>query len=124
MLEAYLKSVIEMDRSTIIICDLNHIVIYMNAAAKKRYEGQELMGKSILNCHNSHSNEMIQKVVDWFQEDESHNMIHTFYNPKQNKDLYMVALRDENNKLIGYYEKHEFRNVEKASLYDFSQSLV
>ena len=35
----------------------------------------------------------------------------------QGKDVYMVALRDE-GKLIGYYEKHEYRNVETMKLYD------
>jgi len=29
----------------------------------------------------------------------------------------MFALRDE-GKLIGYYEKHEYRNIEKVKLYD------
>ena len=32
----------------------------------------------------------------------------------------MVALRDE-GKLIGYYEKHEYRNTEKMKLYDFEE---
>ena len=29
----------------------------------------------------------------------------------------MFAIRDE-GKLIGYYEKHEYRNTEKIKLYD------
>ena len=32
----------------------------------------------------------------------------------------MVALRDE-GKLIGYYEKHEYRNIAKMKLYDLQQ---
>ena len=32
-------------------------------------------------------------------------------------DVYMVALRDDNGTLIGYYEKHEYRNQETAELY-------
>ena len=31
----------------------------------------------------------------------------------------MVALRDEDGKLIGYYEKHEYRNRETMKFYDF-----
>ena len=43
-----------------------------------------------------------------------------YYNYKQNKDVYMVALRD-GEKLIGYYEKHEFRNREKdMKMYDLN----
>ena len=30
----------------------------------------------------------------------------------------MVALRDENGELIGYYEKHEYRTPETMKLYD------
>ena len=31
----------------------------------------------------------------------------------------MVALRDEESNLIGYYEKHEYRNRETANFYDW-----
>jgi hypothetical protein len=30
----------------------------------------------------------------------------------------MVALRDASGELIGYYEKHEYRNRETAKLYN------
>ena len=78
----------------------------------------------LFECHNPHSNEMIKKIVEWFSEDEDNNMIYTFRNEKENKDVYMVALRDDNKKLIGYYEKHEYRDAETAGLYDFSCSLI
>lgn len=70
-----------------------------------------------MECHNQASREKIQQVVDWFIADDNHNIVYTFHNEKQNKDVYMVALRDE-GKLIGYYEKHEYRNTEKMKLYD------
>ena len=71
----------------------------------------------LLDCHNPESRDRIQQVVDWFAVDESHNIVYTFHNEKQNKDVYMVALRDE-GKLIGYYEKHEYRNAETMKQYD------
>ncbi len=37
---------------------------------------------------------------------------------KQQKDIYMIALRAEDGHLIGYYEKHEFRNRETMPFYD------
>lgn len=86
----------------------------------KKWGGDKLVGKSLLNCHNEESKQKIEKVLDWFREDPSHNMIYTFYNEKQNKDVYMVALRDAKRELIGYYEKHEYRNAESAKPYDFS----
>ena len=79
--------------------------------------GDKLIGRSLLDCHNPESRDKIQQVVDWFAIDERHNIVYTFHNEKQNKDVYMVALRDD-GKLIGYYEKHEYRNAETMKQYD------
>ena len=79
--------------------------------------GDKLIGRSLLDCHNPESRDKIQQVVDWFAVDERHNIVYTFHNEKQNKDVYMVALRDD-GKLIGYYEKHEYRNAETMKQYD------
>ena len=117
---SFYKSVLDQDRCAVVLCNLQHEIVYMNEAAAVNYAkwgGKELLGKSLLNCHNVHSNEMINQVVDWFAVAEDHNIVFTHHNPKQNKDVYMVALR-ENGKLIGYYEKHEFRNLETMQLYD------
>lgn len=117
---SFFKSIIDQDRSAVVICNLKHEIIYMNPAAIENYGkrgGDKLIGQSLLECHNPESREKIQQVVDWFAAEESHNMIYTFHNEKQNKDVYMVALRD-GGKLIGYYEKHEYRNLETMKLYD------
>lgn len=116
------KSVLEADRAAVVICDLDHIIIYMNPTANKRYVkwgGAALLGKSLLDCHNEKSRQMIAKVVEWFRADPEHNIIYTSHNEKENKDVYMVALRDDSGKLIGYYEKHEYRNPETMKMYDF-----
>lgn len=118
----YFKSIIDADRQAVVICDLNHTIIYMNPSAITRYAkrgGEKLIGQSLLNCHNKKSGEIINKVISWFSESKENNIIYTFYNDKENKDVYMVALRDENDSLIGYYEKHEIRNNETMKLYDF-----
>lgn len=115
MLNKMFKSIIDQDRAPVVICDLEHTILYMNRAAIINYEkrgGEELIGKNLLNCHNPHSIEMIKKVISWFEKSSENNIVYTFYNEKKNKDVYMVALRDEENKLIGYYEKHEFRDKE------------
>lgn len=117
-----MKSVLEQDRAAIVICDLDHTIVYMNRTAKLRYAkrgGEALLGRSLLNCHNEHSNELIKKVLAWFAESTDNNMIYTYHDEKENKDVYMVALRDETQNLIGYYEKHEYRNRETAEPYHF-----
>ena len=99
---SFYKSIVDQDRASIVICNLKHEIIYMNPAAVNSYQ---------------ESRDKIQKVVDWFAADESHNLVYTFHNEKQNKDVYMVALREE-GRLIGYYEKHEYRNAETMKQYD------
>ncbi|MGN0521385.1 MAG: PAS domain-containing protein [Eubacterium sp.] len=122
-LAKYFKSVLEQDTNAVVICNLQHEIIYMNPTAVLRYEkygGDALIGKSILNCHNEKSREMIKMTVDWFAKSKDNNIIYTYHNEKENKDVYMVALRDDDGALIGYYEKHEYRNAETARLYNFS----
>ena len=93
---SFYKSIVDQDRASVVICNLKHEIIYMNPAA-------------VTSC--------AKRGVDWFAADKSHNFVYTFHNEKLNKDVYMVALRDE-GKLIGYYEKHEYRNVETMKQYD------
>lgn len=114
------KSVLEEDHCAVVLCKTDHRILYMNPAACKnyaKYGGAQLLGKSLLDCHNEKSQEMICKILDWFGADPSHNRVHTFYNEKQNKDGYMIALRDEQGVLIGYYEKHEFRDRDTTPFY-------
>ena len=95
-LATYFRSIVEQDLCAVVICNLQHEIIYMNPAAVSRYAkwgGDKLIGKSLLDCHNTQSQERIREVVGWFQESTEHNRIYTFYNEKENKDVYMVALR-------------------------------
>lgn len=117
----FFKSVLDQDISPIVICDSRHTILYMNSAAIKRYAGfggEKLIGKNLMNCHNPQSKARIEQVLSWFGEDSSHNRIYTSYNEKENKDVYMVALRDAQGELIGYYEKHEYRNRETGVAYE------
>lgn len=121
-LSIYFQSIVDQDLCAVVICNLEHEIIYMNPAAKTRYAkqgGAALVGSSLLECHNTHSREQIQQVMSWFQESIDHNRIYTFHNEKENKDVYMVALRDQNGSLIGYYEKHEYRDMETDTRYHF-----
>ena len=115
-INSFFKSVIDSDKAPVVICDLEHTVVYMNPASIARYK-LDITGKSIKACHNADSNEKIDRVVAWFAESKDNNIVFTSRNDKENKDVYMVALRDEKGTLIGYYEKHEYRNKETAELY-------
>lgn len=117
----YFKSVIDADEAPVVICDLSHTVVYMNPTAVKRYEkrgGAALIGRSLMGCHNADSKDKIERVIAWFKKDPANNKVYTFHNEKENKDVYMIALRNGDGELIGYYEKHEYRNIESMALYD------
>lgn len=120
-LSNFFKSVIDSDTAPIVICNTKHEIIYMNPTAVERYAkkgGAELVGRSLLDCHNAGSNQKIKAVVEWFSKSADNNKIFTFHNPKENKDVYMAALRNDSGDLIGYYEKHEYRSRETAMPYE------
>lgn len=118
---SFLKSVVDNDTDAVVVCDLSHTMCYLNPAAVKRYEkrgGAALIGKSVLDCHNEHSRRMIDLVIEWYQKDASHNVVFLGFQEKRQEDLYMIALRDEQGKLIGYYEKHACRTRDEAKPYN------
>ena len=117
LLNKLFKSVLEQDKAPVVICDLEHTIVYMNPVAIERYH-KAFTGLNLKKCHNKKSNELIDKVVEWFQKSHENNIVYTYNNEKENKDVYMVALRDDDGALIGYYEKHEYRTKEKGKLYE------
>lgn len=118
----HFKSLVDQDPAAVVICDTGHQIIYMNPAACIQYSksgGGALVGKNLLDCHNERSGEKIRRMLAWFQSSPDHNRLHTFYNEKQHKDVYMIALRDAQGELIGYYEKQEYRDRDTTPLYCF-----
>ena len=61
-MEMYYKSMLQQDKSPIVICDMQSTVIYMNPASIARYH-QDLTGQSLKNCHSAASNEKIDRVL-------------------------------------------------------------
>lgn len=116
-LSVFFKSIIDQDTAPIVVCDLTHTVIYMNPVAVARYHA-DLTGQSLKACHNAESNHKIDRVTAWFAASNDHNRVYISHHDKENRDVYMVALRDESGALIGYYEKHEYRERETKALYD------
>ena len=124
-LNCFFRSVLEQDTAPIVLCDLEHTIVYLNPAAAKRYAqgyalGADMVGKSLLNCHSLRSRKLIENCLAWFAADENHNVVHESFNPQENKDVYIVALRDKEKKLIGYYEKHEYRTRDTSEFYDLT----
>lgn len=95
------KSVLEADKAAVVICDLDHKIIYMNPASICRYEkwgGKDLMGKSLLDCHNEKSREMIIKVLEWFKASKDNNIVYTSHNSTMGK---IMVQKIENQHSLG-----------------------
>ena len=116
ILNELFKSMIDTDDAPVVICDAESTVVYMNPAALRRYH-TDLTGRSIFDCHGAVSRERILSVLRLFEEDVNVSKVYTSRNDDENKDVYMVALRDDVGRLIGYYEKHEYRDRETSELY-------
>lgn len=116
-LDAFFKSVIDQDKAAVVICDTTHTIVYMNPAAVRRYSragGEGLLGRSIFECHSPRTQRVMQRILEWFQESAENNSVYEGPGTNENKDVYMVALRDGEGHMIGYYEKHEYRDTETA----------
>ena len=113
-MDEFLEAVVEADDQPVVICNTEHVIVYMNPTAIKRYEkrgGAQLIGRSIFDCHNAHSKEIILSIFKQFQENPVLNKVYTYTKKKdgEDRDVYIVALRNKSGELIGYYEKHESR---------------
>ena len=71
------KSILDQDTAPVVVCDLEHIIVYMNPSAIERYH-KDLTGASMKDCHPASANEMIDKVVAWFKESNDKGTLYRF----------------------------------------------
>lgn len=87
-----------------VFCDLEHTVRYMNRPARAHYrQGAALLGTSVLDCHGAAARARILEVFEELEQGAEERLItddHRFR-------IYMRAVRDEDGRLLGYYERYE-----------------
>ena len=99
-----LAAILDSLNEPIIFADTGHMTLYMNKAAIAYYEGgADLIGRSMLACHNPASQQMIIEILAAFQAGENQRM----YGENEKKRKYMRAVRDPEGHLLGYYEWFE-----------------
>ena len=119
-IDKYLRAFVETDMNQIVICDTNHIIVYMNKVAIEKFSdlgGADLIGKSLMQYLGVETQSRIEAIVSWFSESPDNNWVYTYRNEASQTDMYAVALRDENGNLIGYYEKRRSTFPETEELY-------
>jgi PAS domain-containing protein len=87
----------------ILVADTDHITRYMNRAAIEFYEGgADLIGRSLLDCHNEQSQREMIDILAAMHSGEQERLITT----REDRRVYMRAVRDPDGNLLGYYERY------------------
>lgn len=92
----------------VLFADLTHTIRYMNRRAKFEYEDmrgrRNLLGTSLLDCHNEQSNKKIREIVGRFENNGGEEFLTV---TTRNQRVYMTPVRDDNGALVGYFERYE-----------------
>jgi DUF438 domain-containing protein len=86
----------------VVFVDNQHIIRFVNIFGKKKYAKHgDLLGKSIFDCHNPHSGELIKDCYVKLQNGAEE----VLFSENEKRCVYMRAVRDEKGQLLGYYER-------------------
>ena len=92
----------------ILYADCDHIIRYLNKTAAFHYytvRGYDnLLGKSLFECHNAASKEKIIAAVEKLKNHSNEIFIGVGVN---NQRIYLNPVRDNEGCLIGYFERFE-----------------
>lgn len=87
-----------------LFADTGHVIRYLNRAAIAHYQrGADLLGTSLLDCHDEDSCATIREVLQALREGEEEQLI----TDDERHRIYMRAVRDAGGELLGYYERYE-----------------
>jgi PAS domain S-box-containing protein len=106
------QAILDSVKNPIVFVDNDHIIRYLNRSAKVRYYEKlgysDLIGKSILNCHNPTSANQITEAHERLQKGE--NEVYMAPDKNQEKATVIVGVRDVSGILLGYYARSERQN--------------
>lgn len=104
MLEpAFLAAVLDSLKDPVLVADTGHVTRYMNRAAIEHYdEGEALIGRSLMDCHNEQSQRMIVETLAALEAGEDERLI----TDNEKHRIYMRAVRDSSGTVVGYYERY------------------
>ena len=102
------EAILDSIDSPIVFADNDHIIRYLNKAAKVRYYEKrgysDLIGKSLFDCHNPGSKEYIKRIHDRLLAGETAIFLNV---NKDQERITVVGVRGATGKLLGYYERFE-----------------
>ena len=100
-----LAAILDSQRDPILFADTEHVTRYMNQAAVAHYaeDGEDLIGRSLLDCHNERSRQMMVEILAEMHEGLEERLI----TDNEKYRIYMRVVRDANGQVLGYYERYE-----------------
>jgi len=90
-------------KDPVLFADTDHVTRYMNKAAIAYYdEGASLIGRSLMDCHNEQSQEMMIEILAAMHEGEDERII----TDDEKHRIFMRVVRDAEGRVLGYYERY------------------
>jgi PAS domain-containing protein len=99
-----MAAILDSLKDPVLVADTGHVIRYMNKAAIAYYEeGESLLGRSVLDCHNEKSQQAMIEILAAMHEGEQERLI----TDDEKHRIYMRAVRDGDGGVLGYYERYE-----------------
>lgn len=99
-----MAAILDSLKDPILFADVEHVTRYMNKAAIAYYDdGESLIGRSLLDCHNERSQQMMIEILAEMHQGLEERLI----TDNDRHRIYMRVVRDAGGKVLGYYERYE-----------------
>ncbi|MBN1141758.1 MAG: PAS domain-containing protein [Deltaproteobacteria bacterium] len=100
----FLAALLDSLKEPFLFADNEHIIRYMNRAAKTYFTlGEKLLGCSLLDCHNPRSCRQILEIFEKMKSGLEEELI----TDNERHRVYMRSVRDASGTLLGYYERYQ-----------------
>jgi PAS domain-containing protein len=102
---SFMAAILDSLKDPILFADTEHVTRYMNKAAVAHYaeDGEDLIGQSLLNCHNERSRQMMIEILAEMHEGLEERLI----TDNEKHRIFMRAVRGTEGQVLGYYERYE-----------------
>ncbi len=107
-----MAAILDSLKDPILFADTEHVTRYMNKAAIAHYEeGEDLIGRSLLDCHNERSRQMMIGILAEMREGLEERLI----TDNEKHRIFMRAVRGTEGQVLGYYERYESPKREEGA---------
>ena len=98
-----MASILDSLKDPVLFIDTDHVMQYMNKAAIAHFEeGERLLGRSVMECHNERSRKIILETLPMLEAGAEERLI----SDTAEQRIYMRAVRDPDGAVLGYYERY------------------